>query len=689
MHSLNQRVRNEIVDTDDEGLRSFIDEGIRAASGQIGLVVDDYSIVERWLNLAKSRLPEDEKAGLVIAAAELVWAQEMIGVAGLTGACPNHSHFVPLRMLSLQRLIRRIAPNLAEAEIHRGAAVTALQALAAAALLEERHQKDLVEKIRTNEIVKMPQQRIGLGVRYRYPYYLIRNKIDDIRSVGNSDNALLAVLERMLYALSPSRSELSIHLELHGMVDELDECCLLAVPDRYWDLVESIARQAPWRVLDDDLVQTFRQISDPGESREHYERSDFILAGRRLLVLSQGGVLDQLLLFACRSVKEKVTSRWQESELRQILSETFKGRFRKGKVHSNLEWRDSLTPRQSHARHVDGEIDVFVHCDVVFVSAQAKAPFAKRATARAHHIEVDALEQHARLQSSLPNQVQLLQRGRDTLVKKLPRDAQIVPLSVGLEPITQFAVGVEPADGLPRVVNTTIDHMRIVVGMVPEVWRPVYWLDRWIAQGSGFRFVDENAFLDLWVGKLGNDRRVFTVMGDFVMSQESYVEKWTIMSNIFSYAEIVDPGVDLSGARKLELAASQKILTTIRPSRYWRVDRLVKEISRYDGWIVVLSFIRTLDLDALEGRLAGSESFLLRAPWGVIEVVPRGGTCLTRTVPISAGVRHVQICFQDGKWVLVGASDFKLSELESTAARIVGDVQRREGIWSGSDPDGP
>lgn len=278
------------------------------------------------------------------------------------------------------------------------------------------------------------------------------------------------------------------------------------------------------------------------------DRRDFLLSGSRVLVVEPQGFMDALLALAVDSADDERNSNWHERAVHREAREVW---GRRGQVLANIEWTDSQ-PAESMipAPKVAGEFDSLFRDDRVIIDIQAKSSRSGDPTTREKLPVTGAMRQHQRFleEARRGKPIWLLKDGRKTTrlsrVTRLETSGlETIPITVGTDVVQRWQVGGSMMrDGVARVL-TTLDHMRVVNHYVPELLRPVYWLDRYAQEYDPIVFIDEIDFLVKWLrlASLGKGNEKVRIAGGFVLASNSELERDLTFRNSWALTKNPDP----------------------------------------------------------------------------------------------------------------------------------------------------
>jgi hypothetical protein len=249
-----------------------------------------------------------------------------------------------------------------------------------------------------------------------------------------------------------------------------------------------LAPSEPWR----RLLADAQAIAQP--------RLDVLVLDDHALVTDMQGWSDSFFLAALLSGGSDRASQWHESALARearLIGNHW------GRTNPNACWVSDRTNPSSH----DGEVDVALTVDGVLLDFQAKAPAAPNFRSRFKTADTDALDQHRRLRETVGASAHVVKRARNEwtvtdTVWHIPSTVKAhIPVTVGVEAARQWSLGTLDRHALGRV-HTTLDHVELANEWIPDVFRPAYWLDRYLAQFGASRFIDEIDFLGRWITRL-------------------------------------------------------------------------------------------------------------------------------------------------------------------------------------------
>lgn len=384
------------------------------------------------------------------------------------------------------------------------------------------------------------ESKSQLGLMHRWPSHRVDDRISDLHRLTKNNPRLRSIVQELL----PSAG--------NGIESNLG---LQALANRTWDgyrctcsdpetFVEAIfgdnvhgVWKAPKTADGTDAVHALARIG--------HHRGDVLIVGGEFVVIEPQGFFDSLLVFCLNQLDDKTSSKWHESRIAVEMRKTWN---RHGPIYPGQPWvgdPQHLANAENQPRHV-GEFDTLVVADRTwFIDVQAKTAGSERARSRERTPTVEAFGQHLKAREFGSSGIWLV-RKRDVpdhrdekLLKPGPlrvgdQDLTHVPITVATESVHQWPIGRSlRADGFARVM-TTLDHLRTVNDLVPELFRPVYWAERFAQEHDELMFVDEVDYLEKWLRILRGERLEINTQLDRANADSGPVNSYFYISNMYA-----------------------------------------------------------------------------------------------------------------------------------------------------------
>lgn len=399
------------------------------------------------------------------------------------------------------------------------------------------------------------------------------------------------------------------------------ETCYCRDTGRLWRVVLNHPVKPTWVTLPagplEELLQTVVVLGAP--------RRDVILVGHDALVVDAQGFSDAFLLALLQQAEQQLQGQaaaWQESTLSSSVRQLFRSG---GRVQSQFRWVRDVSAPGTH----EGEVDVLARLGPFVFDFQAKAPYAAKFGDRSSRIETEALKQHMSFRAALHEGLYEVRRKPEGIwkvastapVRLESGNVQVhVPISVGVDPVREWSVGPGSEQESGRVM-TTVDHVRLVNDFVPDIFRPVYWLDRYLQQFGDLKFVDETDFFGRWFERLCGTH----VPDLIVMSELNLVEAWlspleefVVAENALLAALTRDLKLSTPVLGDVEARLRSRLPTAVAPN-FMKALRQAAEHGT--GWLYIAMHSVGLNLVGVEKSVAGRNSVRLRTPtcvWGIL-----------------------------------------------------------------------
>ncbi|GAB3469623.1 hypothetical protein GCM10027519_42180 [Kineococcus endophyticus] len=398
----------------------------------------------------------------------------------------------------------------------------------------------------------------------------------------------------------PMAKECALSLLQGGQLEQSSKPFFLQALKQCGDAAEIDKVEAYCQLLF-DVPLTFRWCDAPRDSTAIHlvasaqaaarPRIEIYHAGDRLFPLQGPGISFSLLAGSLDLAGPDASSAWHE---KAVLEAAKKLAGKHAFVRAGVAWHRDAGQTRSH----EGEIDALALTDGFVFDFQAKAASRGGGTERINTVRTDALAQHIRLKKHLKDGIHLIDRKRSKPLRKQLASGQNfhVPISVGIETHTEFSVGGGLSrDTIPRVI-TTLDHLRLVNDVVPEVFRAIYWLDRLGAEAYSLRFVDEVDFLGRWLVLLNGGDTGAVTDREFVFSGDWPLERYLVARNTTVGGISLEPHAS-EARRRLNEGSPVAVASTL-----YSILRKLQE-KQVSGHLPFLYRLVNWRLDELDGAI--------------------------------------------------------------------------------------
>lgn len=427
----------------------------------------------------------------------------------------------------------RIAPDIRDREIDPEIDSAVALALWILGLLEY---TETIQKISNKDRLTRNEKR-ELGTINRWVSGFQTDRVSDLKRLTKSVPDTWRSIDRILKWTSRNQQNMDGFQTLQQRTDLNDSYSPAEKK------VFSVWPQRPgflWQDLGDltdsdrSLLRQTAQLSQ--------SRGDLLINHESAMIVEPQGFYDSLLTLCTGLVGDEINSRWHEKEVTSAIRTSWASC---AKVFTNIEWTQGDAEPTKMGIQVDSEIDTLLLSQDILVDFQAKSARSAQAKQRENTTVSDALRQHQVLHSALDIGAWAVRRtnsraayGIHPRIGNLKKSTRVhVPITVGTEAVHLWSVGGGfTNDDFVRVL-TTLDHLRVVNNIVPDLFRPTYWLDRYAQEFTDLKFVDEIDFLDKWCTnfRTDNTRRDIQVLKDgLVMSDDSDIEMSIVNRNNYS-----------------------------------------------------------------------------------------------------------------------------------------------------------
>jgi len=386
------------------------------------------------------------------------------------------------------------------------------------------------------------QSKRTIGMMNRWPSFSARRRSEDLNQLSRGNAALREFLGRMWTVGLVYPHQMQSLMDLAGEVADPRDSCSCAVPIQFVNHLWGNPLEVRWRkAVKTNADQTFLaalvRASEP--------RRDVLCIDGFAIVLESPGVSDALLVLSVAEASDQRNANWHEARTAEEARKTWQ---MTGKVVPNWVWVDDSTKVDgSLNRRHSGEVDVAVILPGVFIDIQAKSARSTDFAQRERLPALEALKQHARLNTLGPTGVFRIRPARhpnapdrlwSTSATVLgPAGLVHIPITVGTEDVHAWGTGASgPDSGFARVI-TTLDHLRLINTYVPEIYRSTYWFDRYAQEFEGIRFVSELDFLEKWSAVLHGETVTLKIAGPnkFALASDGPLERHLALSNSLSF----------------------------------------------------------------------------------------------------------------------------------------------------------